>query len=307
MPYLILALKLVAVPLALGFLAAELLRDQRFGAMRIEALPLAAALLVNQVALSLFAVRMQVALRVFGMTLGWVQGLRVHLQSMFYFFVLPMTVGLEVARFGKIRSLLGDQAGTASLAYALLADRFVGAFAALAIALALLPFMRFGSLLTWGGVMGWLPWVAIATAVAAVVLLSGRVREHASRLIALLRSEHRRLASTFGVALVTHACFAFAIYLAAVGAGIPIGPGQALFAVSAAMLFVVVPVSFAGVSPVEAANFGAMAAMGFTLEQAAVFAFLVYLAKLVAAVEGAAWEIAEGGGQLSRMLIPRNR
>lgn len=304
MPYLVLALKLVAVPAGLGLLAMELLRDNRLGAIRIDPLLLAAALAVNQLALSLFAVRMQVALRVFGMALGWLQGLRVHLQSMFYFFVLPMTVGLEVARFAKIKSLLGEQAGTGSLAYALLADRLVGAAAALAIAAVLLPFIRFEAVATWGGAAGWLPWAAVAVLVMAGAFLSARVREHAARLLALLRAEHRRLVSTFAIAVVTHACFAFAIYLAATGAGIAIGPVQAIFAVSAAMLFVVVPVSFAGVSPVEAANFGAMAAMGFPLEQAAVFAFLVYLAKLVAAIEGAAWEIAEGGGQLSRMLMP---
>jgi hypothetical protein len=61
------------------------------------------------------------------------------------------------------------------------------------------------------------------------------------------------------------------------------------------MLFVVVPISFAGVSPVEAANLAVLLGMGMPVEQAGLFAFLVYLAKLVAAIEGAAWEIGEGG------------
>jgi uncharacterized membrane protein YbhN (UPF0104 family) len=305
LPYLVLVLKLLVVPVGLGLLAAGLTRDSRFGSLHFDALPLIAALLVNQLALTLFAARMQVVLRVFGMALTLLQGLRVHLQSMFYFFVLPMTVGLEVARFAKVRSLLGEKAATSSLAYALLGDRVVGAAAAFVIALALLPFMRFEALATWTGPAGWLPWGLGAVAVASLALLHPRVREHAAQLLALLRTEHRRLAWSFAIALVTHACFASAIYIAAVGAGIPIGAVQALFAVSAAMLFVVVPVSFAGVSPVEAANFGVVAAMGFTLDQAAMFAFLVYLAKLVAAVEGAAWELYEGSGHLSRMLTQK--
>ena len=302
-----LALKLLLVPAGLALLAFELARDSRLGTIRVDVALLVAALVVNQLALALFAARMQLALRVFGMTLAWLQGLRVHLQSMFYFFVLPMTVGLEVARFAKIRSLLGEQATTGALASALLADRVVGAVAALALALVMLPFMRFESLANWGGSHAWLPWAGAALGVAALALVHPRIRSHAAQLAGVLRTEHRRLAWSFAVALVTHACFALAIYLAAIGTGIAIGPLQALFAVSAAMLFVVVPVSFAGVSPVEAANFGALAAMGLPLEHAALFAFIVYLAKLVAAVEGAAWEIAEGGGQLSRMLMPRQR
>lgn len=303
MQYLVLALKLLVVPAGLALMAMELARDSRLGQIRIDGTLLVAALLANQVALTLFAVRMAVALRVFGMALTVLQGLRVHLQSMFYFFVLPMTVGLEVARFAKIRALLGDEkAQTGGLAYALLADRLVGATAALAIALALLPFSRLERLDLAGGGTGWVMVLAVGAAAVGLAFAIPQVREHAARLLALLRSEHRRLASSLAVAVVTHLCFALAIHLAAVGAGLPIALQQSVFIVSAAMLFVVIPVSFAGVSPVEAANFGAAMAMGLSLEEAALFAFIVYLAKLVAAVEGAAWEIFEGGGQLSRLI-----
>ena len=305
MPYLTLALKLLVVPAGLALLAIELAGDARLGAITIHAGLLAAALAVNQAALTLFAARMQVTLRVFGVALTLVQGLRVHLQSMFYFFVLPMTVGLEVARFAKIRSLLGERAATGALTYALLADRLVGAGAALAIALALLPFVRFERLATFGASTAWWPWAVAVAGVMLLGLLSQRLREHAAKLLALLRAEHRRLAFAFAIALVTHACFALGIHLAALGAGIPIEFLQSLFAVSAAMLFVVVPVSFAGVSPVEAANVGVLVAMGFTIEQAGLFALIAYLAKLVAAIEGAAWEIAEGGGELSRLVKDR--
>lgn len=306
MPYLVLALKLLVVPAGLALLALELARDARLGSITIHVGLLLAALAVNQVSLGLFAARMQLAMRVFDVPLTLLQALRVHLQSMFYFFVLPMTVGLEIARFAKIRSLLGERVAAGALTYALLADRLVGAVAALALALALLPFMRFESLARWSADgASWLVWSAAGATVAGLALMSRRVREHAAKLFALLRSEHRRLASSFGIALVTHASFALAIYLAAIGTGIPIGLPQALFAVSAAMLFVVVPVSFAGVSPVEAANFGVLIAMGFTVEQAGVFTFIVYAAKLVAAIEGAAWEIAEGGRHLSRLVKTR--
>src|SRR5205085_2858909 len=51
-------------------------------------------LVVNQIALCVFALRMQLVLRLFEVRIGWLPALRIHLQSMFYFFALPMTVGL---------------------------------------------------------------------------------------------------------------------------------------------------------------------------------------------------------------------
>lgn len=293
MPYLAFLLKLVVVPAVLAAIVAGAAGDARLGALSFDAGLLLAALLLNQAALALFAARMRSALHVFGVRLGFLQAMRVHLQSMFFFFALPMTVGMEVARFAKIRNQLGDGAPAAGLASALLADRVLGALAALLIAALLLPFMRFEGI-RWESAGPWMGWAAAAVAAAGLVLLHGRVRALALQVLAMLRAEHRSLWASLGIAIVTHCAFAAAIYLAARGANIAIGPLQTLFAVSAAMLFVVLPVSFAGVGPVEAANFGVLVGMGLPVEQAGVFAFLVYLAKLVAAIEGAAWEMAEG-------------
>src|SRR5436190_10418564 len=99
------ALKLLLVPIGLAILASQLMRDPRLGVVGLDPVLVVAALLVNQVALLLFAMRMRLALRVFGIGLTLMQSLRVHLQSVFYFFVLPMTVGLELARFAKIKSM----------------------------------------------------------------------------------------------------------------------------------------------------------------------------------------------------------
>jgi SAM-dependent methyltransferase len=294
LPYLAVALKLVVVPLLLGVLVAQVTRERWFGSLSIDPLLLVAALAANQVALLFFAARMRSALRVFGMTLGLRDALRVHLQSVFYFFALPMTIGLEVARFAKFRVLLGAEAPAGGLTYALIADRLLGALAALLIVGSLIPFVQFSGI-QWQSAGDWAPWAAAALVLFLLASASARVRTHATDLLKMLRSEHRSLWASFGISVATHCGFGLAIYLAARGVGIAIDPVQTLFAVSAAMLFVVVPVSFAGVSPVEAANLGVLLGMGLPIEQAGLFAFLVYLAKLVAAIEGAAWEIAEGG------------
>ena len=300
-------LKLVAVPIGLGWLAIEIANDPRVGVVKMDTAMLVAALAVNQLALLLFAARMQFVLRVFGIALGLAQALRVHLQSIFYFFVLPMTVGLEVARFTKIKHLAGEKANAGALAYALLADRLLGALAALAIALVLLPFVDLRGVVRWGDSAPRLLWGLAGVGVVALLLVRSRIRRHLKEIWELCRSGQRGLWASLLVAILTHCCFAFGIYLAARGANLQISFLQSLFAISAAMLFVVFPVSFAGVSPVEAANLGVLVGLGLPVEQAAIFVLLAYAAKLVAAFEGGGWEIYEGGGLASRLLFARDK
>ena len=141
--------------------------------------------------------------------------------------------------------------------------------------------------------------------IGLLLAMRRRVRAHLVELVELCRTGRRGLWVALGVSLATHCCFAFGIHLAARAAHLEIGFAQALFAVSAAMLFVVLPVSFAGVSPVEAAGLGVLVSMGIPVDQAAIFVLLSYLAKVVGAFEGAAWEIVEGGHDASRGLFGR--
>lgn len=302
MRYVVLAIKLLLVPAGLIALAASLLDDPRFPHLSIGPLPILAALALNQVALLLFAIRMKAVMGAFGVPVSVPQSLRIHLQSMFYFFALPMTVGLEVARFAKIKRLLGDRADNAGLSYALLADRMVGALAAVLVAAALLPFVGVPVLKLERAIPGW-----VAAGLGACVLVGGYVarsalRRHLEQALDLARKGRGALAAALAVALVTHVTFILGVQVAAAGMGLGIATAQTLFAISAAMLFVVIPVSFAGVSPVEAACAALLVGLGVPIEAAAVLALIAYLAKLVAAFEGGAWEMLEGGGQLARDL-----
>jgi uncharacterized membrane protein YbhN (UPF0104 family) len=305
--YVALVFKLLVVPIGLGILAMQVVSDPRLRLVTIDPKALLVALAVNQAALLLFAMRMQLALRAFGVTLTIGQSLRVHLQSMFYFFVLPMTVGLEMARFTKIRNLTGDQASAGVLTYALIADRLVGALAALILTLVLLPFVELRGLVRWGGSAQWLLWALVGIGVVLLPPVRRRIHQHMKEVLDLSRSGRRGLWASLLVALVTHCCFGFGIYLAAVAVNVQIGFAQTLFAISAAMLFVVFPVSFAGVSPVEAAGLGVLVGMGIPVDQAAIVVLLSYLAKLVAAFEGGGWEIYEGGGHASSLFFAKDK
>lgn len=294
--------KLFLVPIFLWVISQHISDKYDVNLLKIDMLLIFPAIIINQIALSLFAIRMQVILGVFGIKISQLQSLRIHLQSVFYFFVLPMTVGLEAARFAKVKSIVGEEATAVALGSALLIDRLIGAFAALFLATIILPFMDFKLLAQWGMVSSIAVFVG-GSALIYLVTLHRRVRLYIHEIVGLLRSERRGVWIAIIASIFTHLFFSFGVYLAAMGAHIQITYLQTLFVISSAMLFVVFPVSFAGVSPVEAAGLGALLGLGVPMEHAVVFVFISYLAKLIAAFEGGGWEIYEGGESLSRHML----
>lgn len=293
--YGILAIKLIGAPAGIIWLISKLLADPHVGYANIDPWLLAAALVVNQVALMVFAIRMRWVLITFSIFLTLRETIRIHLQSMFYFFVLPMTVGLEAARFAKIKkAAMGNPVQSATLGIALLTDRLIGAFAALLISLALWPFVRFHIPAKWQ-IDAPLVLILITGLIIALAFLLYRYRRSLMNMLAQWQGHFAALLKAFIVSLTVHVLFCLGIFLAARSISIPIELHQALFVISAAMLFVVLPISFAGAGPIEVANIAMLLALGMSMEQAVAFTLLSYLARLVAAFEGGVWEIWEGG------------
>jgi uncharacterized membrane protein YbhN (UPF0104 family) len=305
--YLALGVKLLVVPAAATMLAWKVTENSAVSVDHIDKWLLIAALAANQVALLLFAVRMQLAMRAFGIALGTLQSLRIHLQSIFYFFALPMTVGLEVARFAKIRNAAQVTPASGPLTLALVADRLIGATSALALAAVLLPVVGFNAAIRWDDAAPWLIAAACVLVIGAFAFSRKLVRHRLAQITELLRRSGPGMWACFAVAILTHACFALGVYLAAQAAHVDITLVQTMFFVSAAMLFVVLPVSLAGVSPVEAAGFGVLVGLGIAPQHAAVAVVIAYLAKLIGAFEGAAWEIYEGGWDALRILLTKQK
>ncbi len=301
-PYIAPLAKLFIVPIMLWLVSQDFFDDKNLIALAISPYFIVFAIIVNQVALTLFAFRMRKVLDVFGMKVSWSQSLRIHLQSMFYFFVLPMTVGLEAARFAKIKTIVGNDVQILTLGSALLADRFIGALAALVLAVVLFPFMNFTILSQWDTQSAGVVFIG-CSGLILLMFLHGGVRAHVRETIRLIHSVRRGLWVALMVSISTHVVFAFGIYIAAIGTQLEITFPQTLFAISAAMLFVILPISFAGISPVEAAAFGLLLSLGISADQALVFVFISYSAKLIAAFEGGGWELYDGGEYVSRRLL----
>lgn len=286
-------LKLVVAPVGLIWLVASLFKDPLPTGEKLNWALLAAALAANQMALTMFAVRMRVILRAFSIEVTFSQAQRIHLQSMFYFFVLPMTVGLEAARFGKIKYLLQGKANGMGLASSLVADRLVGALTAVALALAVWPMMDFNISFHWQE-YGLLPWAVIGVAVILGLLIYRKFRGSLQKIRLESKPEIGALMLSLLVATITHLLFSLGVYLAATGANVQIDFPQTLFVISASMIFVVLPLSFAGAGPVEGAGLSLLVGMGMPLDKAALFVLIAYIAKLIAALEGGLWEIGEG-------------
>jgi uncharacterized membrane protein YbhN (UPF0104 family) len=298
--------KLFLVPVALWLIGRNFWNAYPSSAISVNIFLISLAVIFNQIALSLFAARMRIMLKVFGINISGVQSLRIHLQSVLYFFVLPMTVGLEAARFAKVRHIVGSNAQALTLGSALLADRLIGAIAALILAASLLPFINLNLMSQWNTYSTLALVIGCGVLILIAYLYKGS-RTYFHEAGKLIYCGQKGLWLTLAVSISTHLVFAFGVYLAVIAAHLEITFIQTLFCVSAAMLFVIVPVSFAGVSPVEGATFGVLLSLGISVEQALIFVFISYSAKLIAAFEGAGWEVYEGGKYVFRLLPQVNK
>lgn len=287
------ALRLVAVPALLIWVLSQVTGATLSAAALSDAPVLAAGLAVNQIALCVFAARMQLVLRLFGIRIGWLDALRIHLQSMFYFFALPMTVGLELSRFLKIRQVQ-PSATVVQASSALLLDRLLGAGSALVTAVLCLPFVRAGVALDLPG-WGWPVAALSALASATAILLWPRARRLLADAWRLAHGRWRGLAGLFALSMAMHGLFAGGVLLVAKGLGLPLAFADTLLAVAGGMLLVAVPVSFAGLGPAEAGAAGLLVAMGYALPVALAASALPYLMRLAGALQGAAWELIESG------------
>jgi uncharacterized membrane protein YbhN (UPF0104 family) len=288
------ALRLVGVPALLIWLLTQVTGATLSSSVLSDVPSLVAGFVVNQIALCVFAARMQLVLGLFGIGIGWAHALRIHLQSMFYFFALPMTVGLEVSRFLKIRQV-APAATVVQTSSALLVDRLLGAGSALATAALCIPFVRAAIAPDLRGWTWLLAGLLALGAASGLLLLWPRARRLLTDAWRLTHGRRRGLVGLLALSMIMHALFAAGVLLVAKGIGLPLGFVDTLFAVAGGMLLVALPVSVAGLGPAEAGTAGLFVAMGYALPVALAASTLPYLLRLVGALEGAAWEFIESG------------
>lgn len=300
MPRWILLLKVVGAPIGVVLLCSWLADEAALSGIGDASALLFLALLVNQVALSLFALRMQRVLRVFGIGIGPVDAHRIHFQSLFYYFFVPMSVGLEIARYLKIRRVVPDLR-QADLIAALLSDRLLGVLVAGTVVLASLPFVRLQRLETIAVNLGWLMAAAVTVAIGGVALLAVWRLGLFSQLIEawrVTRGRWNHLGRAFLVGTLMQGAMGLTVYLGGTAFGIDVGLPGALFAVAAGTFAMFIPVSVLGIGPAEAVGVATFVLVGLPVSDAAFLASIAYAAKLIGALQGGGWEAVDGGQEL---------
>jgi len=272
---------------ALAGLAAA---DGGTGTTRFAPMGLLFAVLLNQAALVAAALRLRATLAAFRVQLSPAQAMAIHLRSLFYFFFVPLSVGLEVSRYLDIRRI--DPAVPAkTLVLVLLLDRVLGLVAAVA-ALAALAYVVLPASF-WAAVEA--RWLAGAGTTALVVgglaLLRRPWRERAVELLRALRVGSVRLLLPVLLSLLALALVCASVYVVAVASGWDASVAQVSFALSASLLGMALPVSLFGATLGEPTGIGVMALLGLPSALAVILVSLAYIGRLLGAVQGAALEL----------------
>jgi uncharacterized membrane protein YbhN (UPF0104 family) len=292
-PYLTGALRLVAVPAGLVWAFTHAPAFVLSNTITVSPLWMVLALAAYQIALLIFAARMRFLLKLWNIRIGWIAAIRIHFQSLFYFVAVPMTVGMEISRFIKIRAI-DPSASKVGLAAALLVDRCIGALAALCVVLLCLPVLKFGTALPiaprwlWAG-------VAAGLGLAVSALAWPASRRKMSEIWDVTKGRRKGVLAAFVLGVLMNLATGFAVEFAAISLGVKISLLDALFSVSGGMLLIALPVSFAGLGPADAGAAGLLMILGHDLRSSIMVGVLPYAGRLVAAVQGGLWEFFDGG------------
>jgi hypothetical protein len=265
---------------------------------------LVVVVLLNQAALFAAALRLRSTLAAFGVRLTAGQAMAIHLRSLFYFFFVPLSVGLEVSRYLDIRRLDADVPAR-TLVLVLLLDRVLGLVAAVA-ALAAFAYLVLPASV-WAQINGrWLVLGALAVLAAGggLVLLHRPWRERATDLLRVLRAGSVRLLVPVLLSLLALALVCASVYVVAAASGWAAGFAEIAFALSASLLGMALPLSLLGVTVGEATGVGVMALLGLAPALAVMLVSLAYVGRLLGAVQGAALELHGGVRVLRRQAAP---
>ena len=259
------------------------------------------AILLFQLAFLMSAARMNGCLRGFDITVGVAATLRIYYQSIFYFFFLPTGVGMEIARFAKIKAT-NPRVSSSLLATAVVADRGFGVFSSAVVAGLLLPFVNF---------VGRTPAVRVDMALVFAAVLAILASLLAWRFLPRLRRYFYDIASHLITkwhlvltlmlwSLSINLVMGGSLYFAGQASGIEIGLKEVVFGLCVSNFALLVPISFAGLSGVEVASAMIFSILGLALPEAVTIAFAGYLLKLMGAVQGGSWELWHSIRQLLR-------
>lgn len=244
-----------------------------------------------------YALRLKRSAAIEGITIPFFNVVKIHLQSQFYFFCIPV-VGMDAARFLKIKNSCNFSITNSSMAKVLIYDRLAGIMGALIVSFACLPFLRTSAYIVALIIVSALTFLIIA---ASLTIMLARF----TRLKAILGSvkERKRLNALVKLILVegaiSSAFLSISVVLGGLALGLEFDPIVVVLGASVAMLANAVPINLLGLGPSEFAMGSIFILLGISVEVSLALVSLSFLGRLIGAFEGA---FLEGVSDLSSAL-----
>ena len=279
-------LKLVAVPVGLVVIISYASSELPELNNPTNPLLLAASLGVNQLAMFIVALRLKFSLLTRGYELVSRFAVRIHFQSMYYFFVMPMTVGIEVSRIAKL-IMLQPKFSKLSISFGTLFDRLLGFLITLLTALLFsTSFVEFDEPISALGLQAAL--LAVTLGMAGAYFMRKQITNFIKE-FSLVPAVY-----AFLIGVPSHILFCVACWLGSSSLGFQIDLSTIIFVTSASTMLMILPISLGGAGVAEATGVGIWVWLGFEVEAALILAAIPFVLRLVIAVQGAIWEMYEG-------------
>ena len=285
-----LAAKLILVPLGLVVLVVWISKERDGNLADGWNGFLLTGVAISMVSVCTIALRFQRSADIFAIRLRAWDALRIHTQSMFYFFFVPLSVGAEISKFAKLKEQAPGY-GKTDIVGVIILDRMIGFSALTAIALVLFAVLRPIELALGKWQLALLGLVVLFIFDMAIALVWSRVRSISSRLVEILSERKSGIYIALAMSLVTQCTMALATLVGGYGWGIEINYLTVLFVLSASFICQAIPLTFVGVSPAEIAGAGLYVAVGLPLSDALILVSLNYFYRLLIAASGGIWEL----------------
>lgn len=283
--------QLTAAPVGLVVLAVLLHRELPMQRIQEQGLGVATGLAIGLIGLEVFAVRLQVVARLFGLRVRRGAVWHIHVVTMFYYFFLPAGVGYDLVRVAKLGSA-AEMHQPWHLAGLAAVERIAGGAGLVVLLLLALPFTS----MTNHTRLAWLDpapgvWLT-ALATIAVLAVGGYI---------LFRARMPRLRLLYpaaGLSALAYALVGAGIWIAAESLSIEVSWAEILVAIAGTLLFQLIPVNFIGVSFGEFAAVAVYAGYGLERPDAVFLVTIAYLQRLAAAILGGVLESVDSARSL---------
>lgn len=240
---------------------------------------------------------MQLVLNIFAMKIKHLDAMKVHLQSLFYFLLIPMPVAVDVSRYQKIRKSIRN-AEFKQVSASVITDRLIGLIGAFVVILLSLPFMyaQLNAELLNANILLLMFVVTSLLLLATFIRLRGdaRIASALNNLLTLLGSKGTVVGIAVLVSVVINIIVACAVYLFACAVGLKVDLSVIIIGSAVSLFGMIVPVSFAGIGISEALAGGTFVLFGAAPLDATYLALAGYFSRVVGGLQGGAWEIFDG-------------